>query len=128
VAETKVGQGVPDGARKEGSNRARVAGGEETARRAAVEGGNDGADGVRNQLAAAADLAAAQLARELEDALRRHAATLEARRHPSSVFAMLATWSCSAKLHKAQAHDGWLLYAEAHDRVAVVNCLQANVR
>ncbi len=79
-AETTVGPGMPDGARKEGSNPARAAGGEESASHAAAEG-NDGADGVRRQLAAAADLAAAQLARELDDALRRHAATLEARTH-----------------------------------------------
>ena len=77
-AETTVGQGMADGARKEGSNPARVAGGEQSASHAAADG-DDGADGVRRQLAAAADLAAAQLARELDDALQRHAAALEAR-------------------------------------------------
>ena len=53
---------------------------------AAVEGGASGnvaeddcTESVRRQLVAAADLAAAQLARELDDALRRHVASLEAR-------------------------------------------------
>jgi hypothetical protein len=45
-----------------------------------------GAAGVRAQLATAANLAAAQLARELKDALRRHAASLKARPVLSVVF------------------------------------------
>ena len=77
-----AGQGVlPDGAHcEDGAAADGVAGGADSAGRVAAD--VEDADGVRRQLATAAELAAAQLARELDAALRRHAAALEARADP----------------------------------------------
>ena len=104
---------MSDGAGKEGLGPSRVTGGEESAGQAAVEG-DAGADGVRRQLAAAADLAAAQLARELDDALRRHAATLEARTP--------AHFHLRWQVPGAGPDSAVIGETMLHDRSAVINC------